>query len=91
MVNSCSHKTNYGVSAEWHFSATSYGKGACDGLGGTVKGLATKASLQRPYKEQIRTPFQVYQWASPKIPGIPFDYSSVEEYESEKRNLEIRF
>ena len=37
------------------------------------------------------TPFQLYQWASSNIPGISFDYSSVEEYESEKRSLETRF
>ena len=35
--NLCSHRDDFGVSAEWHFSATSHGKGACDGLGGTVK------------------------------------------------------
>ena len=40
-VNLCCHKNDFGVSAEWHFSATSHGKGACDGLGGTVKRLAT--------------------------------------------------
>ena len=89
-VNLCSHKADFGASAEWHFSATSHGKGACDGLGGTVKHLATKASVQKlkPYNEQIMTPFQLYQWASSNIPGISFDYSSVEEYESEKRSLE---
>jgi len=32
--------------AEWHFYATAHGKGVCDGLVGTVKRLAAKASLQ---------------------------------------------
>ena len=41
--------STYGVKAEWHFLATSHGKGACDGLGGIVKWLAAQASLQRPY------------------------------------------
>ena len=36
-LNLCNHKDDFGVEAEWHLSATSYGKGACDGLGGTVK------------------------------------------------------
>ena len=90
-VNLCNHQADFGVSAEWHFSATSHGKGACDGLGGTVKRLATKASLQRPYKEQIMTPLQLFQWASASICGVTFDYVSVEEYESEKQNLETRF
>ena len=43
----------FGISAEWHFSATLHGKGSCDGLGGTVKRLGARASLQRPYNDQI--------------------------------------
>jgi hypothetical protein len=38
-----------------------HGKGACDGVGGTVKRLAAKASLQRPYDEQTMTPRQQYE------------------------------
>ncbi len=41
------HKIDFGIDAEWHFFATSHGKSTCDGLGGTVKRFATKASLQR--------------------------------------------
>ena len=85
------HKADFSVSAEWHFSATSHGKGACDGLGGTVKRLAAKASLQRPFEEQIMTPIQLYEWASSNIPGIFFDYCSTEEYNSEAKNLEEQF
>ena len=36
-LNLCHHKDDFKVAAEWYFSATSHGKGACDGLGGTVK------------------------------------------------------
>ena len=45
-LNLCHHKADLGVEAEWHFFATSHGKGPCDGLGGTVKRLAARASLQ---------------------------------------------
>ena len=31
-INLCSHQADFGVPAEWYFSATSHGKGACDGL-----------------------------------------------------------
>ena len=41
--------------AEWHLFATSHGKSACHSAGGTLKRLATKASLQRPYDHQILT------------------------------------
>ena len=46
----CLHNHDFGIKAEWYFSATSRGKGACDGLGGMVKRLAAKASLQSPMK-----------------------------------------
>ena len=36
-INICHHENDFGIRAEWYFSATSHGKGACDGLGGTVK------------------------------------------------------
>ena len=39
-INLCHHEIDFGIPAQWHFSATSHGKGDCDGLGGTVKRLA---------------------------------------------------
>ena len=55
MINLCYHKEDFGIPAEWHFFATSHGKGPCDGVGGTVKHEAAKASLQHPYHDQIMT------------------------------------
>ena len=46
-----------------------HGKGACDGLGGTVKRLAARASLQRPYYDQLMTPSQLFDWACTSIPA----------------------
>ena len=46
IANLCHHSTDHGVTAEWHFYATSHGKSPCDGIGGTVKRLVAKASLQ---------------------------------------------
>jgi hypothetical protein len=45
------HNEDFVVPAEWHFFATSHGKSACDKVGGTLKRLAAKASLQRPYND----------------------------------------
>ena len=73
--------------AEWHFTATAHGKGACDGVGGTVKRLAARASLQRPYDQQIMTPRQLFDWASSNIPSIHFGYCSLSEYEAGEKNL----
>ena len=41
------HKQDFGIEAEWHFFATSHGKNACDGVGGTLKRLAAKASSSK--------------------------------------------
>ena len=62
-LNLCHHEEDFGVKAEWHFLATSHEKGACDGLGGTVKRLAARTNLQRPYNDQVMTPQQLFDWA----------------------------
>lgn len=45
-LNLADHKNDFGISAEWYFFTTSHGKGPCDGIGGTLKRLARRASLQ---------------------------------------------
>ena len=35
----CRNEVDFGMPAEWHFFATSDGKGPCDGVGGTVSSL----------------------------------------------------
>ena len=87
-LNLCCHRDDFGISAERHFSATSH---ACDGLGGTVKRLAARASLQRPYNDQIMTPRQLFDWACTNIPVVHFGYCSTEDYQREQHNLERRF
>ena len=57
LISLCYHKEDFGIPAKWHFFATSHGKGPCDGVGGTVKHEAAKASLQHSYHDQIMTTF----------------------------------
>lgn len=52
-LNLCRHEEMFGLKARWSFFATSHGKSPCDGIGGTVKREATRASLQRPLGNQI--------------------------------------
>ena len=89
-INLCYHEADFGIHAEWHFFATLHGKGACDGVGGRIKRLAAKASLQRPYDQQIMTPRQLYDWASESIRTTFFGYCSSEEYEMELAHLQGR-
>jgi hypothetical protein len=79
------------VPAEWHFFATSHGKSACDGVGGTLKRLAAEASLQRPYNDQIMTPHQLYEWAQSNIHNLNFDFVTENEYKEEEGLLSSRF
>ena len=46
---------DFDVDCEWHFFATSHGKSACDRIGGVVKRMTAKASLQRSSENQILT------------------------------------
>ena len=55
-LNLCNYFAHFGVQAEWHLFAKSHGKSVEDGAGGTLKTLATKASLLRTYSGHIRTP-----------------------------------
>jgi len=90
-VNLCHHEDDFGMPAEWHFFATSHGKGPCDGVGGTVKRLAARASLQRPYESQILTPRELFEFGCSQIPAIKFHYATAEDYERESTILSKRF
>lgn len=90
-VNVYFHKIDFGYDCEWHFHATSHGKGPCDGLGGILKRSATRASLARAYENQIDTAEILFEWASSSNMDMNFDYASTEEYESMAINLSDRF
>ena len=56
-----------------------------------VKRLAARASLQRPYGDQIMTHRQLYEGAQHDIPTVTFNYCTQEQYDEEKSLLEERF
>ena len=57
----------------------------------TVKRLAARASLQRPYENQILTPRQLFEFGCSEVPAVNFYYATVEEYENESKLLSKRF
>ena len=61
---------------QWKQSGTSHGKSACDGIGGTVKRPATKASLKRPAHNHILTPLDMFSYCESDVTGIKFFYMS---------------
>ena len=83
-INLAYHEEDFGMPAEWHCFATSHGKGPCDRVGGKVKRLAARASLQRPYDDQLQTPFQLFEWAKENIPTVAFEFVSTEEVMEEE-------
>ena len=90
-INLCHHKEDFAVDAEWNFFATSHGKSACDSIGGTVKQLVTKASLQRPYTELILTADAIVNFYEVNIPGIKFFNVKSEEVSESPVTLQGRF
>ena len=79
-MNTTSENQQIGISQQQHMEK-----------GGTIKRLAAKASLQRPYEDQTMTPFQLYQWATSSIPSISFTFCITEEYQAERAFLEKEF
>ena len=46
----CSHKNDFGISAEWVFFVTGYCKSPCDAIIGAVKRHAAKQSLPKLFE-----------------------------------------
>ena len=61
-----------------------------DGCAGTLKRLATKASLQRAMENQILNSMQLYEFAIKEIQGMYFGYATNENHEQEAKLLEAR-
>ena len=93
LANLCNHYDDHNLSAEWHFFATSHGKSPCDGIGGTVKRLVARASLQAPINNQILTPHDMYNWLKNNVDGIDFFFISQDQVKlnSIKYKLPERF
>jgi hypothetical protein len=89
-LNLCYHEEDFGVKAEWHFFATSHGKSPCDGIGGTIKRLVARASLQATTGNHILNAKELFSWAKANISGIEMLFVSTEEIEKCELVLEPR-
>lgn len=79
-------KVKYDIEAEWHCFATSHGKSACDGIGGTFKRNARRYNLQNP-SNPILTAKELYEWAIKQQSLMEFMYCSEEDYVSTSLEL----
>ncbi len=87
-LNLLNHEKDFGIKAEWHFFATAHGKGACDGIGGSVKRSARRASLQN---KTIVTTQKLYEWAKTFFKKIDFGFCSLSDYRKHETKLQVRF
>jgi hypothetical protein len=87
-ANLLHHGEDFGMRAEWNFFATSHGKGPCDGIGGTIKRLAYRNSLQGG---NIQTPLALFQWASENIENIKMFFVNSESIVANQKRLEARY
>ena len=69
-ANNLHQSDDFGLDCEWNFFATSHGKNTCDGIGGTVKWLVPRASLQSPLEGQILSVRQLFDWRMCNIQHI---------------------
>ena len=91
-VNMCHHEEDFGVRCEWNFFATSHGKGACDGIGGTVKRAVVNESLRRQYDKQILDVAALYEYlTSTFASSIEVMYVKGSKVLEVRQNLKERF
>ena len=90
-INICHHEEDFKISCEWHFYATSHGKNACDGIGGSVKRYVAKASLQRVTTNHILSPEKFFSYCEENIKGITFIYTSKLEINIVNNKLQERY
>ena len=90
--NICAHKSDFGLDCDRQFFATSHGKGACDGVGGTVKRATALESLRRPTREQITNATEMFEFLSDKFETtVNFVFVSRVEVEKAAEHLKERF
>ena len=89
--NVCHHQEDFNLRAPWAFFATSHGKSPCDGIGGTVKRLAVKASLQIERRGAIDTAEKLYNFCTGNITGIKFWLIKKEEMSVSRQELQACF
>ena len=93
VANILNHERDFGVPAEWHYFATSHGKNTCDGLGGTLKRLADRRSLQSlsDRKEPLLSAEDLYKWACTSITGMNLEFVSEKAVQDADKRLSSRF
>ena len=89
--NLCNHQKGFGLNAKWNFFTTSHSKEPWDGIGGTMKRIASKESLWKPTTKQILSTETMFEYCKSAIEGINFILVENEEVKEVRRSLTTRF
>lgn len=84
-----SWEQEYGINITWNFFATSHGKGAVDGIGGTVKRAVLRNILAE--KTHVTTPEEYALLADKLCEKIEIQYVSKEEIDMSKQFLDCKW
>ena len=88
-------KFDFSCTRFWYYSRVellcNFAWNSCDGVGGTVKRLATRASLQWRLDNQIITPYQLFEFASQDICVVTSFYVDSETVKKTAAILEPQF
>lgn len=76
------HHNLFGIHTEWHFFATSHGKGACDGVAAVVKHQAGRASLQLVGHKKILSAQNLYEWATENLTAVHCEFVTLAEVDA---------
>lgn len=80
LYNISTYKSEYGFGVQWHCFATSHGKSACDGIGGSFKRELRREAIRR-IDDPIKTAKEVFDWAIKRGgSNMLYIYCSNEEY-----------
>ena len=79
---------DFSLNCKWYVFATSHRKSPCDGLGGTVKRLTARNSLQSPLNNHILTSETMFEYCKGEIKGIDFIFVDDSEISELRKNME---
>jgi hypothetical protein len=88
-INLLNHKNDFQLDGEWHIFATSHRKGPFDGIGGTIKRLARRASMQG--EANIQTPLSLLNWCQHHVKNIKCFFVSSDNISLNEELLSNRF
>jgi len=90
-LNVLNHEQDFGVRCKWKYFASGHGKNACDGVGGSVKGTARRASISAVDEAVITNPKELFLFLRDKMNTVTFDYTEEDEHKKTQKKLDRRY